>query len=155
MPQVPYLSLVATARNDNHGGRLLERMQVFEDAWINQAKRHNLSSELILVEWNPPADKPRLADALRWPKDSGPCEIRIIEVPAEIHQRYHHAAALPLYQMIAKNAGIRRARGEFILATNIDVVLSDELVAYLAQRKLEEWRLYRMDRTDADRCAGG
>jgi S-adenosylmethionine hydrolase len=85
---------------------------------------HNLSSELIIVEWNPPAGRDRLAKALRWPSDTGPCEVRIIEVPPEVHARYRQAAALPLYQMIAKNVGIRRARGEFILSTNIDIVFS-------------------------------
>jgi hypothetical protein len=149
--QAPYISVVATARNDNHGGNLLGRMQVFVDAWINQSKRHNLSSELILVEWNPPADRPKLAEALRWPSDTSPCEVRIIEVPPELHQRYQFAAALPLYQMIAKNVGIRRARGEFILVTNIDVVFSAELVQFLAQRKLQKGRLYRIDRTDVAR----
>jgi hypothetical protein len=51
-------------------------MQVFVDAWINQAKRHNLSSVLIVVEWNPPARRDRLAQAPRWPGDTGParCE---------------------------------------------------------------------------------
>src|ERR1035441_681609 len=126
-PEAPYLSVVVTARNDDHGGNLLRRMQVFVDAWINQAKRHNLSSELIVVEWNPPAGRRRLADALRWPGDTGPCDVRILEVPPEVHARYRHAAALPLYQMIAKNVGIRRARGEFILATNIDLLFSHEL----------------------------
>src|SRR5690242_11351100 len=115
----PYLSVVATARNDDHGGNLLHRMQIFVDAWISQAKRHVLSSELILVEWNPPRERKTLAEALRWPADMGPCEVRIVEVPPELHARYRHATALPLYQMIAKNVGIRRARGEFVLATNI------------------------------------
>src|SRR5260370_13611768 len=145
--EMPYLSVVATARHDNHGGNLLGRMQVFVEAWINQCKRHNLSSELIVVEWNPPADKPKLAEALRSPADTGPCQVRIIEVPSELHRRYRHAAALPLYQMIAKNVGIRRARGEFILATNIDVVFSDELVRFLALRQLQKGRLDRMDAT--------
>jgi len=108
--------------NDDHGGNLLGRMQVFVDAWINQAKRHNLSSELIIVEWNPPAGRERLAKALRWPIDTGPCQVRIIEVPPEVHARYQQAAALPCTKMIAKNVGIRRARGEFILSTNIDIV---------------------------------
>ena len=147
-PEVPYLSVVVTARNDDHGGNLLGRMQLFVDAWINQAKRHNLSSELIVVEWNPPAGRDRLAQALRWPGDTGPCEVRIIEVPPEVHGRYRHAAALPLYQMIAKNVGIRRARGEFILATNIDILFSDELVRFLASRRLEKGRMYRIDRHD-------
>jgi hypothetical protein len=144
----PYLSVVATARNDNHGGNLLGRMQVFVTAWINQCKRHNLRAELILVEWNPPADKPGLAEALRWPADTGPCEVRIVEVPRELHARYRHAAALPLYQMIAKNVGIRRARGKFVLCTNIDIVFSDEIARFLAERKLEKGRMYRIDRHD-------
>jgi hypothetical protein len=147
-PAAPYVSLVATARNDDHGGNLLGRMQVFIDAWINQCKRHGLDSELILVEWNPPPDRDRLDTALRWPADTSPCQVRIITVPPELHARYHHSAALPLYQMIAKNVGIRRARGEFILPTNIDIVFSDELVAFLASRQLEKGRMYRIDRHD-------
>jgi hypothetical protein len=147
-PEAPYLSVVVTARNDDHGGNLLRRMQVFVDAWINQAKRHNLSSELIVVEWNPPAGRHSLAEALRWPGDTGPCDVRILEVPPAVHARYRQAAALPLYQMIAKNVGIRRARGEFILATNIDILFSDELVQFLASRRLEKGRMYRLDRYD-------
>src|SRR5664280_188812 len=146
--KAPYLSVVVAARNDDHGGNLLGRMQVFVDAWINQGKRHNLSSELIIVEWNPPAGRERLAQALRWPNDTGPCEVRIIALPPEVHARYRDAAALPMCQTIAKNAGIRRARGEFILATNIDTVFSDELVQFLASRRLERGRMYRIDRHD-------
>jgi hypothetical protein len=146
--EAPYLSVVVTARNDDHGGSLLRRMQVFVDAWINQAKRHQLPSELILVEWNPPPDRERLVTALRWPSDTGPCKVRVIEVPPEVHARYYHSTALALYQMIAKNVGIRRARGEFILATNIDIVFSDELMMFLAERRLEKGHMYRIDRTD-------
>jgi hypothetical protein len=145
----PYLSVVVTARNDDHGGNLLGRMQIFVDAWVGQAKRHGLDCELILVEWNPPAERPRLTAALRWPSDTGPCRIRIVEVPPALHARYRHAAALALYQMIAKNAGIRRALGEFVLVTNIDVIFTDEVMAFLAQRSLEMNRMYRIDRHDA------
>jgi hypothetical protein len=145
----PYLSVVVTARNDDHGGNLLGRMQIFVNGWIAQARRHNLPSELIIVEWNPPADRPRLAEMLHWPQDFGACNVRFIEVPAELHGRYQHAEALPLYQMIAKNVGIRRARGRFILATNIDILFSDELMAFLAAQQLEPDRMYRIDRHDA------
>jgi len=34
--------------------------------------------------------------------------------------------------MIAKNVGIRRTRGEFVLATNIDVLFDEGLIAYIA-----------------------
>jgi hypothetical protein len=145
----PYLSVVVTARNDDHGGNLLGRMQAFVNGWVEQSKRRRLTSELIFVEWNPPADRPRLVDALHWPEDLGPCQVRILEVPPELHRRYSHAEALPLYQMMAKNAGIRRARGRFVLATNIDIIFSDELVGFLAERKLEPRRMYRIDRHDA------
>ena len=53
---VPYISVVATSRNDDHGGNMLRRMQIFVNAWIEQCRRHDLASELLLVEWNPPAD---------------------------------------------------------------------------------------------------
>jgi hypothetical protein len=145
----PYLSLVVTARNDDHGGSLLHRMQAFVNGWIGQCRRHGLSSELIVVDWNPPEDRPPLIDALRWPPDTQPCQVRFIQVPSEVHQRYSHATALPLYQMIAKNVGIRRSRGRFVLVTNIDIIFPDELIGYLAEERLEHGRMYRIDRYDA------
>jgi hypothetical protein len=50
--------------------------------------------------------------------------------------------------MIGKNVGIRRASGNFILATNVDILFSQELVDYLGQKMLEEDKIYRVDRTD-------
>ena len=92
--QTPYLSAVVTSRNDDHGGNLLPRMQVFTSAFIEQCKRHGLAAELIVVEWNPPPKRPSLADALRWPQDPGPCRVRLIRVPPEIHRRLRHGLRL-------------------------------------------------------------
>jgi hypothetical protein len=144
----PELSIVATSRNDDHGGGLLRRMQIFASGLLEQARRHGLRAELILVEWNPPADRPRLAEALSWPRELGPCAVRIIEVPLELHQRFKYADKLPLFQMIAKNAGIRRARGRFVLATNVDLLFSDELVRFMASAQLDPDCMYRVDRYD-------
>src|SRR5262245_32211386 len=144
----PYLSIVATSRNDDHGGNMRRRMQTFVNALTAQCRRHALPAELIIVEWNPPADRPRLADALRWPADSRPCAIRIIEVPEALHKRFDHADRLPLFQMIAKNVGIRHSRAPFVLATNIDILFNDELMAFLAARRLQPGCMYRIDRTD-------
>ena len=143
----PYLSVVATARNDNHGGDLLPRMQLFINGLAAQCERHRLETELILVEWNPPADRPRLVDVLDWP-DTQWCSMRIVEVPHELHATLEHSDRLPLFQMIAKNVGIRRARGEFVLATNVDILFPDELMAELARRDLQHDRFYRVDRHD-------
>ncbi|UCG55078.1 MAG: hypothetical protein JSV32_02340, partial [Dehalococcoidia bacterium] len=148
MNSEPLLSVVVVSRSDDHGGNLLQRMQLFVSGWLEQAKKHNLSSELVIVEWNPLPDRPRLARALEWPKDNGACTVRIIEVPPEIHQRFKNADRLPLFQMIGKNVGIRRARGRFILATNIDILFSDELMQHFASGQLMPDRMYRIDRYD-------
>jgi hypothetical protein len=142
-----HLSVVATSRNDNHGGYLTQRMQHFVDGFVAQCKRHNLRAELILVEWNPPADRVPLVEELCWPEDLGPCEIRIVTVPREMHGQLAHADRLPLFQMIAKNVGVRRARGRFVLATNIDILFSDESIVFMRDR-LEPGCLYRADRLD-------
>jgi hypothetical protein len=145
----PYVSVVATSRNDDHGGGMLRRMQIFVNAWIDQCRRHDLASELVLVEWNPPAERESLSEVLRWPADPGPCAVRIVTVPEAFHRRYRHSDSLPLFQMIAKNAGIRRARAPFVLSTNVDILFGDALVSFLAARRLEKGRFYRIDRSDA------
>jgi hypothetical protein len=144
----PQVSVVVTARNDNHGGDMLQRMQIFVHGLLEQCRRHGLRGELIIVEWNPPSDRPRLAEALSWPREDGPCTVRIIEVPPHAHRRYRYSDKLPLFQMIAKNVGIRRARGQFILSTNIDLLFSDPLVRFLASGQLQPDCMYRIDRFD-------
>ena len=146
--ETPVLSVVVTARNDDHGKNMLHRMQIFVTGLLEQARRHALASELIIVEWNPPAGRPRLVDALFWEGADGPCRVRIIEVPATVHCRYPHSDRLALFQMIAKNAGIRRARGRFVLCTNIDLLFSDALMAFCASDRLDPRCLYRVDRLD-------
>ena len=58
----PYLSIVICSRNDNHGGNMLRRMQVSISGLLEQLEKHRIESELILVDWNPPADKPLLKE---------------------------------------------------------------------------------------------
>jgi hypothetical protein len=142
----PQLSVVATSRNDDHGGTLYERMQIFVDGLADQARRFDMPVELVLVEWNPPPDKPPLADALRW-EPVEQLTRRVITVPPETHRTFPHHDGLPLFQMIGKNVGIRRSTAPYILATNIDILLSDELFAFL-RNNLKPNALYRVDRHD-------
>jgi len=142
----PRLSVVATSRNDDHGGDALARTQLFVDGLADQAERFDLPIELVLVDWNPPADRPPLAEALRW-RQADQFRPQVITVPREVHNTLPNADRLPLFQMIAKNVGIRRSRAPFVLATNIDILLSDELFAYIAAG-LKPNALYRVDRRD-------
>jgi hypothetical protein len=145
----PYLSVVVATRNDDHGVDLLRRTQIFLDGLAAQAQRHRVDTELVVVEWNPPADRPPLAETLAWPEAGKYFSARIVTVPENVHRQLDHADRLPLFQMIAKNVGIRRARGEFVLATNVDLLFSDELMSFLARRTLRRDRVYRVDRYDA------
>jgi hypothetical protein len=148
LSSTPYLSVVATARNDDHGGNPLYRTQLFINGLVEQSDRFKVRTELVLVEWNPSTDRPRLTEALEWPRGKGHCTIRVIEVPHELHSQLEYSDRLPLFQMIGKNVGIRRARGEFVLATNIDILLSNELMRYIAARRLRRGHVYTTDRYD-------
>lgn len=150
MSNQPYLSVVASSRNDNHGGDMTRRMQIFVNGLIEQCRRHNLETELILVEWNPPIDRCKLSEELSWNLAGSPLTVRIIEVPPELHTTYNHAQALPLFQMIAKNVGIRRAKGAYVVATNVDLLFSDELCQFIASKQLKPHVSYRVDRYDVE-----
>jgi hypothetical protein len=145
----PYLSVVVVTRNDDHGGDPLGRLQAFVNTFDMQCRRTGLDAELVVVEWNPPADRARLESLLRRPEECR-LTLRFVEVPPELHQRLQHAEVLPLFQMIAKNVGIRRARGRFILATNIDIIFSNELVEFISSARLDPRFLYRVDRHDIE-----
>ena len=148
MTAAPKLSVVAATRNDEHGGNQMARTQLFINGLAEQALRFKLPVELLLVEWNPPPDRPPLAEALSWPRSEWFAP-RIVVVSPELHARFPHADGLPLFQMIAKNVGIRRSAAEFVLATNIDILLSDELFASFAH-DLKPDALYRVDRLDIE-----
>lgn len=142
------ISFVVTSRNDGETNDELVRIQVFVASLLEQCDRFDLDAELIIVEWNPPSQRLPLAEALRWPEKLAPCSVRVIRVSEEIHRRFKNSEIIPLFQMIAKNVGIRRARGRFVLATNIDILFSDELMQFLASGQLNSDRMYRVDRYD-------
>lgn len=148
---MPDISFVVTARNDNHGGGFLQRFHLFMEGLATLAEKHGLNAELILVEWNPPQDTPGLMDAVRWRRSLAPLHVRVITVTPELHTRFPNSDRIPIFQMIAKNVGIRRACGRFVLATNVDLLFSDELIRFLAQGRLNPECLYRVDRYDVDK----
>jgi hypothetical protein len=145
----PALSVVATSRNDDHGGHLNERMQWFVDGIAWHAERHEVDVELLMVEWNPPVGRPPLAEVLRWPPSGGRVVTRLLTVPAAVHQRLIGESAMPMLQMLAKNVGIRRSSADAVLATNIDVLLTDELFS-VATRGIGSGALWRADRYDVE-----
>lgn len=144
----PYISFVVTSRNDNHGGDLRKRMMIFYNGLIHQCNKFKLPCELVMVDWNSPDPNELLDKVLPPVSESDYLSVRYIVVPPEIHNKHRFSEELGLYQMIAKNVGIRRAKADFICCTNIDLLFSDELFEELAKRRLEKGKYYRANRCD-------
>ena len=140
-----FLSVVAAARNDDYGGDFLSRLQVFVNLLAYQFTTFGIDGELLLVDWNPPKDKPLLKDALTWPRN---LKARVFVVGNEIHDKFPNPRNVTMFQFIASNAAIRRSSGRYILATNADVIFNTELAEFLASQKLDSDCFYRADRYD-------
>ena len=65
---------------------------------LEQLRYHGVPSELILAEWDPPADRARIRDILKLPYP-GTCAVRIVEVPGAGES-----------EAIARNAAARTGR---------------------------------------------
>lgn len=135
----PYISVVVAC--DGASAGVITHANRFVDSWSRQARRYGLNSELIVVASAAPGTLSELFNSR--PVDEG-CAAKLIEAqPAFLigrngdPQRYR--------RRILENIGIRSARGDFILATHIDVLLSNELVQFLAERRLDRGRMYRVD----------
>lgn len=137
------------SRNDNYGGKLIHRMQASIDSILKLSEKYELDAELIIVEWNPPEDEKRLSDALDFSSSSEHTEVRIIEVPTEVHNSLP-GSEKPLFEYVGKNVGIRRAKGKYVLATNADLIYNDKLIEFFSSKQLSEDSFYRIDRYDLD-----
>jgi hypothetical protein len=145
----PFLSLAVVARNDGYGGNFLERMQVFLRVISELSESCHSKTELVVTEWNPPENRKRLSEALEWPPKTEHFTWKIITVPKELHDTFPNHEKVPLFEWAGKNVAIRRSRGQFILATNPDVIPSRDLFSYISDpSNLDSQRFYRADRYD-------
>jgi hypothetical protein len=150
----PRLSLVVALRNEQYGGDLFGRMRSFlrNVAWLS--RRQRVRVEVILVEWCLLASEPSLAEILGEPSPSGSLPVRVIRVSWETAaSRFDQADEMILWTFTAKNIGVRRARSEFILATNADVLFTPALFRAIGKRRLDERSFYRTNRYDVDGVA--
>jgi hypothetical protein len=143
----PLLSIViplhAPFASDGRRDRLLYVLQSWRDGLV----RHAIEAELVLVAWNAKADQEKLAALIGGIEG---VKIRLLVVPASLHQSLPHADHVPIFDHLAQNIGLRRSLGRWVLLTHADIFLSDALFAWLASGKLEAGHLYRADRYDLD-----
>jgi hypothetical protein len=145
----PLLSIVLTGRNDGHGGDFVSRFLRALRFNHRELVSRGIGHEVVFVEWAPPAGAPLLIDRLleAAPEiDPAVCSWYVVD------GRYQEALSqnprLRYLEFLAKNAGVRRARGAYVLATNCDVYLGRQVVDALAARRLRPRVLYRAPRHD-------
>lgn len=148
MSSSPYLSFVLASRNDDHAGGMLRRLQACVDNLLEQIHEYEIPAELVVVDWNPIAERPVLKDALSWPSESKFCSVRVIEVPSQVHYQLRFAQDIPFLVHTAWNVGIRRSRGKFVLSMSNDLILSNELMQFFSKQILDSSSIYRIDRYD-------
>lgn len=154
MKKSPYLSIVIAARNDNYGGDFNQRIQNFITWNTNLLEKYKLATEIIIVNWNPIDENPSLQEILNWPENRNFVSYRIITVPNEIHNTFVDPAirkTVPLFEYLTKNTGIRRAKGEYILAMNPDIIIHPKIIKNLKET-LNPNKYFRTNRIDFKKC---
>jgi hypothetical protein len=148
-PDAPLLTLVLTGRNDSYGGDFNARL--FRTLRFNhrELKARNIAHEIVFVEWAPPGDGPLLADLVfdAVPElDRDACSWYVVDPLYQ--QTLSLNPRLEYLEFVAKNVGVRRARGTFVLTSNCDVFLGRRVLEVLEQGALSPGILYRAPRHD-------
>jgi hypothetical protein len=146
---VPLVSLVLTGRNDGYGGDFTARF--FRTLRFNheQLSARQIPHEIVFVEWAPVPGAPLLFDQVFE---------AIPEIPPEVcswyvvDRRYQEALSLnpriEYFEFLAKNVGVRRARGRFVLTSNCDVYMGRRVLEALEHGTLAPGVVYRAPRHD-------
>lgn len=152
-----YLSIVFTGRNDDYGKGFIERAKFFLFFLYKTINGiHSIVNiEVIIVDYA--TDESRdpfhslfddhLNELKRKFKNKNEIKIRFIQVPPKFHKKIVEAK-VPFLEYFAKNIGIRRAKGEFVLAMNPDSLLSRNFFELVSNKLFNPGFLYTSTRVD-------
>lgn len=144
----PVISIVAVGRNDDYGGDFRSRLSSWVHWTHGQLSARKIPSELIFVNYNPLPESD-IEDFIDWPASNNFVRVRIITVPTDVHEKNVAEKQLknvPVQEYLAKNVGLRRANGKFLLAMNPDILISEKVFDKFTS--LSKNSYYRADRAD-------
>lgn len=149
----PYVTISFANRNDNYGGFLAERIQQFIDYYAHFVKRWPDLFEFVIIDYNPPADKPKLRDAFNW---SVLGHVMYCEVTPEVHNAIPDANIRKIQDYIARNIGLRYGTAPFGMVLNQDIFISSSILEEISKKRLSPFHFYRADRCDfnLESCKG-
>lgn len=159
---VPYVSFVLTGRNDGYGGDFVSRFLATLQFNSRELLARRVAHEFVLVEWAPIPGAQLLTDLV---DAHCPAAVTSVFRTVVVDPAYHDAVTLnprvAYQEYLAKNVGVRRARGDYVITTNCDIFLGRRILDQLAERALSPSILYRAprwdlkERTDVDRIDWG
>jgi hypothetical protein len=145
----PLLSIVLTGRNDGYGGDFLVRLTRTLQFNHRQLDERGITHEIVFVEWAPPRDRRPLIDVLF---EACPRLDRRLFAWYVVDPEYQTVLSLnprlEYLEFLAKNVGVRRARGQYVLTTNCDVYLGRRVLETIKCAELKPRVLYRAPRHD-------
>ena len=142
------LSIVIAGRDDGYGDEGLSpydkntpdtfcfRMKRTVESNLKKLKKHKISTQYVIVDWSPINDK--TLDKNEYMSETVKDERvkHIIVSPKVVKNRGWNPKNF--YEYYAKNVGIRNSDGEYILITNPDDLLNDELVESMSKALHED-----------------
>ncbi len=143
------LSFIITSRNDNYGENPILRLRfTLQNLMLYQWLSHNISIEIIIIEWNTINSKPHLwefpliqqlikmyKDKFKIMDDNNYKKILYFySIPSYYNDRLNcnQDEYCPFYEYHAKNIGLRRSKGIWKLVMNIDDLWTDNLLNFVA-----------------------
>ena len=137
------LSIIVATRNDNHSSNPILRLKLFLNQFImyEWKKKHNISVEVNVIEWNYIENSPHvneykeIKDLLDYNRMHKNAVIKFYKIPSQYNDTQNclqkHKLQCVFPQYFAKNVGIRRSKGKWVLITNMDDVFSIQLMNLL------------------------
>lgn len=89
-----------------------------------------------------------MTDLLAGIVGGGLVSLRVIVVDGRYHRPLVGSEAKGMHSLNAANAGMRRARGRFIVPKALDTYFTDDVIERIARKELNEDEAYRCDRYD-------
>jgi hypothetical protein len=117
------VSIIVVGRNDNYGGDFSLRLKTTIDWNLKQLP----GAELIYVEWNriPEKDSDCTWIEKRYPNS------KCYSVSNTVHQTITANPKMPVMEYFAKNIGMRKASGNWLLMINADCLIGNDTLKKL------------------------
>tara|TARA_B100000287_G_C20568172_1_gene755413 strand:- start:105 stop:962 length:858 start_codon:yes stop_codon:yes gene_type:complete len=136
------ISVVLCGRNDNYGGHLNERFSYSINGFLQ------VFDEVIYVDWNTDPGKKILTDEIEI-KDRS--KLKVIEVNHEkASELLQDESAQKMCEVLARNVGIRRAKGDIIVSSNIDIIPFERVYLDILIQKLQKGEMITFTRNDIE-----